>query len=45
MMDKTTAQFKRGMKEEAKEHPGFNVKQVGQIVSDHLKIHPAMYRR
>ena len=45
MIDKTSSQFKRGVKEEAHEHPQFTKKQVDQIVTDHLKIHPFMYRR
>jgi hypothetical protein len=45
MIDKTSDQFKRGMKEEMHEHKGFSMKQVEQIVSDHLKIHPFMYKK
>jgi hypothetical protein len=45
MINKTSSQFKRGVKEEAHEHPSFSKKQIDTVVTDHLKIHPFMYRR
>ena len=45
MLDKTSSQFRRGMQEEAREHPHFDKKEIEQLVTDHLKIHPFMYRR
>ena len=33
MIDKSSSQFKRGVKEEAHEHPGFTRKQIDQVVT------------
>lgn len=41
---KGSKQFQAGMKIEGKEHPGFSKRAVAQIVTDHLKEHPNMYR-
>ena len=42
VMDK---QVRRGIAEESKEHPWLKKKQVGQLVEDHLKKHPFMYKK
>jgi hypothetical protein len=45
MIDKTSSQFKRGVREEAKEHPHFTKKEIEQLVVDHLNLHKYMYRK
>lgn len=45
MIDKTSSQFKRGFREEAREHTHFKKEEIEQLVTDHLKIHPYMYRK
>lgn len=45
MIDKTSRQFKRGVREESKEHPHFNKKEIEQLVVDHLTLHRFMYRK
>jgi hypothetical protein len=45
MIDKLSTQFRRGVREEAHEHPGFNRKQIEELVVDHLKLHPFMYKK
>jgi len=44
-MDKTNSQFRRGVREESREHPHFNKEEIDQLVTDHLKIHPYMYKK
>lgn len=44
-VNKESKQFKRGFKEEKREHPSFNDRQVETIVTDHLSKHKYMYRK
>jgi hypothetical protein len=43
-VNKESTQFKRGVKEELKEHPWAGKKGAERIVADHLKEHPFMYK-
>ncbi len=42
-VDKTTKQFKNGVREERKEHPWMTTEQLERLVSNHLSKHPYMY--
>ncbi|MDD3724979.1 MAG: hypothetical protein PHV83_05585 [Bacteroidales bacterium] len=44
-IDKNSRQFKRGVKEERKEHPWAGKKGAERIVADHLGEHPYMYKK
>lgn len=44
-IDKNSEQFKRGVKEEYKEHPWAGKKGAERIVLEHLKEHPYMYKK
>lgn len=45
MIDKTSRQFRRGIREESKEHHSLDKKQIETIVVDHLTLHPYMYKK
>ena len=45
MVDRNSQQFKRGIKEESKEHPHFSKHVIEELVTDHLTVHPFMYKK
>jgi hypothetical protein len=45
MIDKTSDQFKRGVREEAHEHPHIPKKIIEELVTNHLTLHPYMYKK
>ena len=45
-IDKESAQFKRGVREESREHPELPKKVIERLVTDHITIHPrSSYKR
>jgi len=44
-IDHSSEQFKRGLREEMKEHPSLSKKDIERITSDHISLHPYMYKK
>ncbi len=44
-IDKTSEQFRRGVREETREHPLFGKRTIETLVTNHITLHPYMYRR
>lgn len=44
-IDVNSVQFRRGVKEEYREHPWVGMKGAKKITTDHLKKHPYMYMK
>ena len=44
IIDHSSKQFQRGLKEELKEHPQLGKAGAAQLVEQHITLHPYMYK-
>jgi hypothetical protein len=44
-INRNSQQFKRGVREERKEHPDLPEKYVSMLVENHIRLHPYMYKK